>query len=224
MREVVLVVAAHADDEVLGCGGTMARHAAHGDSVHTILLADGVTSRDTNADSTNRNVASVNAAKVLHSEPPYLFNMPDNRLDTVALLDIVKVIEDIIDELLPTIIYTHHGGDLNIDHALTHQAVMTACRPIPGTSVNKIYGFEVVSSTEWASPDQNFPFRPVHFIEITDYLTSKIEALACYAEEMRPFPHARSREAIEALACLRGSQVGVTAAEAFTVLRQIKPI
>lgn len=221
MVKTVLVVAAHSDDEALGCGGTIARHIAYGDTVHILFLADGVTSRVADADSSARNIAAIEAAKVLGASPPRFLDFPDNRLDTIALLDIVQAVEKEIDEVTPEIIYTHHGGDLNIDHVITNRAVMTACRPLPDQPVMSIYGFEVLSSTEWGSPDQNIPFYPVHFVSIEQYLEKKLTALNCYAEEMRAFPHARSREAVESLACLRGSHVGLKRAEAFTVLRQI---
>ena len=223
MPETVLVVAAHGDDEALGCGGTMARHKAHGDAVHTLLLADGVTSRGCVADPGLRKAAAAKAAQLLGSEQPRFLGFPDNRLDTVALLDVVQAVEKVVEELYPNIIYTHHGGDLNIDHVITHRAVMTACRPVPNQSVCAIYGFEVQSSTEWGSVDQDNHFRPTRFVEITDQLETKLAALDCYKDEMRAFPHTRSSEAVEALARLRGSQVGLMAAEAFTVLRQVKP-
>ena len=221
MKKTILVVAAHSDDEALGCGGTMARHAMHGDTVHVLFLADGVTSRDKNADSCARNQAAINAAKLLGAQPPQFLNLPDNRLDTVPFLEIVQSVEKKIQELSPDTIYTHHGGDLNIDHEITHRAVMTACRPIPSQPVSSIYGFEVLSSTEWGSDNMN-AFFPVHYVSIEGFYKEKLAALNCYAEEMRPFPHARSFEAVEALVRLRGCQVGLTAAEAFTVLRQIK--
>ena len=197
-------------------------HCAPSDKVYVLLLADGVTSRDAKANINSRNTAAINAAQVLSVEFPKFLSMPDNRLDTMALLDIVKPIEKVIDKLQPNIVYTHHGGDLNIDHSLTHRAVMTACRPVPGQSVTHIYAFEVLSSTEWGTPGQDNVFCPTHYIEITDYLTRKFKALDCYDEEMRPYPHARSHDAVEALARLRGCQVGLTAAEAFSVLRQIE--
>ncbi len=223
MPETILVVAAHGDDEALGCGGTIARHTTHGDDVHILLLADGVTSRGSNVDSSIRDVAAKNAARVLGAEPPQLIGLPDNRLDTLPLLDVVQAVEKVLEELHPDIVYTHHGGDLNVDHVVTHRAVLTACRPVPDQTVRAIYGFEVLSSTEWGSPDQDNSFRPTHFVEISELLETKLAALECYAEEMRDFPHARSRVAVEALARLRGSQVGLKAAEAFTVLRQISP-
>ncbi len=223
MSDTVLVVAAHGDDEALGCGGTMARHKAQGDAVDVLLVADGVTSRGAAADAGPRQAAAAEAARILGSERPRFLNFPDNRLDTVALLDVVQAMEEVIAEVHPDIIYTHHGGDLNIDHIITHRAVMTACRPVPGQPVQAIYGFEVQSSTEWGSVDQDSQFRPTHFVEISQQLKAKLAALDCYKDEMRPFPHARSGEAVTALARLRGSQVGLNAAEAFTVLRQVKP-
>ena len=222
MNRTVIVIAAHPDDEVLGCGGSLARHVAQGDSVYLLFLADGVTSRDSSADSSLRNQAATKAAQILGVNAPRFLDFPDNRLDTIPLLDVVQAVEEVINELAPEIIYTHHGGDLNIDHGITHKAVMTACRPIPGHSVKSIYGFEVLSSTEWGSPEQNMPFVPVHFVSIEDFLNDKLEALNCYSEEMRPFPNARSLESVEHLARLRGSQVGLRAVEAFTVLRQIE--
>jgi len=222
MNRSVVVIAAHPDDEMLGCGGSLARHVAQGDSVYPLFLADGVTSRDSAADSSLRNQSAIRAAQILGINTPRFLDFPDNRLDTVPLLNVVQAIEQIINVLAPEIIYTHYGGDLNIDHCITHKAVMTACRPIPGNSVTSIYGFEVLSSTEWGSPEQNIPFVPNHFVSIEDFLKDKLDALDCYSEEMRPFPHARSLESVEYLARLRGSQVGLRAAEAFTVLRQIE--
>ena len=140
-------------------------------------------------------------------------------MDTVALLDIAQIVEGLIEQTKPDVIYTHHGGDLNIDHTLTHRAVMTACRAMPGSKIKAIYGFEVLSSTEWASPDQDAPFRPAHHVDITDFMDAKMKALKCYDAEMRPFPHSRSYEAVEALATLRGAQAGLKRAESFTILR-----
>ena len=221
MNRTVAVVAAHPDDEVLGCGGTLARHIAKGDTVYVLFLADGVTSRDASADSNFRNQAALSAAKTLGINTPQFLNFPDNALDTIPLLKVIQAVENVIDKIRPDIIYTHHGGDLNIDHEITHRAVMTACRPVPGQFVTSIYGFEVLSSTEWGSPDKSIPFNPTHFVSINNFLEAKLSMLKCYSDEMREFPHARSFESVEYLARLRGCQVGLKAAEAFTVLRQI---
>ena len=144
----VLVVAAHPDDEALGCGATMARHAARGDTVCGLFMADGVGARGSTIGLEARRAAAEAAARVLGAEPPRVLGFPDNRLDTVALLDIVQAVEGVLAEVQPDVIYTHHGGDLNIDHVIAHRAVMTAARPVPGQPVRAVYGFEVPSSTE----------------------------------------------------------------------------
>ena len=217
----VLVVAAHPDDEALGCGGTIARHVAAGDEVSCVFLADGATSRNSREDVSAREQQARCAANVLGIGELYFAHFADNRMDAVALLDVVQTIEEIIAQLTPEIVYTHHGGDLNVDHRITHQAVLTACRPQPNHPVRAVYGFEIPSSTEWAPPGSLPVFTPMRFVDISAHLTQKREALECYADEMRPWPHARSYEAVEALCRVRGASVGVKAAEAFTVIREI---
>ena len=229
MTGPVLVVAAHPDDEVLGCGGTLARHADAGDPVHILILAEGATSRDAARNRKGRakeieqlRDAARAAAQALGAEAPRFGGLPDNRMDSLDLLDVVKVVEQVVAELAPRIVYTHHSGDLNIDHRITHQAVLTACRPLPDSTVRAVYGFETVSSTEWAGPAAGSAFLPARFVGIADHLDAKLRALDCYAGEMRSFPHARSRENVEALARHRGASVGLAAAEAFTVIREVE--
>ena len=221
MNERILVVAAHADDEALGCGGTIARFSGKGHEVHVVFLTDGETSRGEQANIGNRDIAANRAAKILGTQPPVLLKLPDNRLDSIPLLEVVQTLEPEITHIDPHVIYTHHGNDLNIDHRIAHQATLTACRPQPGYNVSAIYGFEILSSTEWASPETAPSFRPTRFVNITEHLERKLEALKCYEKEMRPPPHARSFEAVEALARLRGCSVGLEAAEAFSVIREI---
>lgn len=220
MNNKILVIVAHADDEAIGCGGTIARHTAQGDSVELLILADGVTSR-TNSDSAdlaNRQSATDLAQTVLGIRQATYLGFTDNSLDSVPLLHVVHQIEPVMRRVEPDIVYTHHVGDLNIDHRITHQATMTACRPLPGQSVKEIYTFEVVSSTEWNSPFL-YPFVPQLFVDITDHLDTKLKALEAYKIEMRPAPHSRSVEHIRALAIHRGHSAGVSAAEAFMVMR-----
>ena len=227
MNKHVLVVAAHPDDEILGCGGTLSRHAAEGCEINLLILAEGATSRDEWRQIAARAAeidalrdAAHRAAGVIGAAPPSFGGFADNRMDSVALLDVIKVIERKINEVKPDIVYTHHGGDLNIDHRIVHEAVVTACRPLPDAVVRAIYAFETISSTEWAL-DSSRQFRPVRWVDISDFLARKMEALACYDTEMRPFPHPRSREGVEALARMRGATAGVSAAEAFSVVREI---
>lgn len=220
MNERVLVIAAHADDEALGCGGTIARHAADGDSVDVIFLADGVTSRG-DTELAGRRAAATKACSVLGASTPIFFDFPDQKLDTVGFLQVVQAIEPVIAKIRPAVIYTHHGGDLNLDHRIVHQAVMTALRPMPSSTYRAVYAFEVASSTEWAGPSIGPSFRPDHFVGIENTLDRKMEALQAYDQEMREFPHSRSYDAVRALAVVRGASVGLRAAEAFVTLRSI---
>ncbi len=224
----ILVIASHPDDEVLGCGGTMAAHADSGDMVDVLIVVEGATSREARRDTeaqagalTALQQSACDAATVLGAGKPHFLGLPDNRLDGMELLEVIKPVEALINELKPQVIYTQHGSDLNVDHRIVHQAVVTACRPAPGVCVRAIYGYETASSTEWTSPAMGDGFRPVHFVDISKTLARKRKALECYASEMRPFPHARSMEGVEALARWRGVSAGVEAAEAFTVVREI---
>lgn len=226
MIETVLVVAAHPDDEVLGLGATLARHAAVGDAVHMIIVAEGSTSRSDRRDIvghatelTQLRQAANAAALILGCRPPRMFGMPDNRLDSCDLLDIIKKLEAAVVEIRPTIVYTHHAGDLNIDHRILHDATLTACRPLSGSSIRAIYAFETVSSTEW-SP--TLPFVPNHFVDAEPTWQKKMAALKAYASELRPAPHPRSFEIVEALASWRGACVGLKKAEAFQTIRRVQ--
>ena len=222
----ILVVAAHPDDETLGCGGTIARHADEGDEVRVLFLADGVGARGISFNDPacqGRKSAAHAAAETLGIREVQFLGLPDNRLDSVDLLDVVKPIELIVQEFRPLVIYTHHGGDLNVDHRISHEAVLTACRPQPGSSVSRILFFETPSSTEWADPSIGPAFRPTCYVGIAEQMSRKMAALHHYEGEMRPFPHARSLEAIEALARTRGCAAGLPAAEAFVILREIRP-
>ncbi|CAM3795202.1 PIG-L deacetylase family protein [Vreelandella rituensis] len=222
MSRSVLVVAAHTDDEALGCGGTIAKHVAQGDIVYAVFLADGVTSRQDASEQelSERNAAATSAHTILGIKQSFMLGFPDNRMDTVPLLDIVQKLEQVVDEVKPQIVYTHHNGDLNIDHRITHQAVLTACRPVPGSPVMEIYAFEVLSTTEWNSPVAK-PFMPSVFVDISEHLETKMSALAAYELEMREAPHSRSIVNARRFAELRGSFVGVGAAEAMMAVRVI---
>ena len=217
----VLAVMAHPDDEVLGCGATLSRHALAGDEVHVLILGTGVTSR---RDSNLGEVDALRRASVLAScemgTNVSVHSLPDQRFDSINRLDIVRLIEAKISDHKPEVVYTHSSADLNEDHKITHDATLAACRPVrDGGYVKRIFGCEVLSSTEWGQS----PFWPSVFVGIAgEPLTRKLAALKCYGAEMRPFPHPRSFECVEALAKLRGSQAGVTAAEAFQLVREVR--
>ncbi len=220
--KTILVVAAHTDDEALGCGGTIARHVAEGDLVYAVFMADGVSSRNqTNTTAIAQRESAADKARGILGIREYIYlGLPDNRMDSLPLIDVVQCLEPIITRLKPNTIYTHHHGDLNIDHRITHQAVMTACRPVPECCVREIFAFEVVSSTEWSTPALE-PFLPNLFVDISTHLGVKMQALSAYAEEMRTAPHSRSFEHVEMLARHRGYSVGLDAVEAFSIVRKL---
>lgn len=218
----VLVVAAHPDDEMLGCGGTLARLRSAGARVCVLLLGEGPTSRGSTDNDEARNGASFSAkaaAAALAIEDIRFASLPDNRFDSLPLLEIIKRIEAVGQEVQPDLIFTHHAGDLNIDHSVANRAVMTAFRPLPGEPSRTVLGFEVLSSTEYSPPGLGAPFQPTLYVDIATYLERKLQALEAYASEMRPWPHPRSYKTVEHLARLRGSQCGCEAAEAFVLLR-----
>ena len=222
----ILVIAAHADDEVLGCGGTIAKYKDQGATINVALLADGVSSRyegkkNSKDDLKVRNLAAKDANKILGVDKVLFGAFPDNRMDSVDLLDVVKHVESLIDNLKPDVILTHHSNDLNIDHRIVNQAVCTACRPQNNCSVKSILFFEVPSSTEWQINSLN-AFNPTFFEEVPNYMSIKISALESYSMEMRKWPHPRSIEGVTHLAKWRGASVGVDAAESFIVGRIIK--
>ncbi len=223
MNRRILVVAAHSDDEALGCGGTLARHVDEGDWVGAIFVADGVSARLEGSEIgvARRESAAARAQSILGIHVVHHLNLPDNRLDTLALLSIVQLIEPLIRSTAPDVIYTHHHGDLNVDHRLVHEAVLTACRPLPGCSVREIYTFEVMSSSEWNAPGKH-PFLPQLRVDISAQLQRKLEALKAYRDEMRCAPHSRSIEHLQALAIHRGHEAGLMAAEAFGVIRMLR--
>lgn len=222
----VLVVAAHPDDEVLGCGGAIARHTQRGEQVCVCFLADGVSSRAPGSNHTielqRRRSAALAAAAVLGVAQVRFGDLPDNRMDSLSMLTISQAVESHVNEFEPSIVYTHFSGDLNVDHRLTHEAVMTACRPQPSSRVVTLLTFETASSTEWRAPSATMAFQPDWFIDITETLQLKIEALLAYSDELRPWPHARSIDAVTHLAHWRGATVGRGAAEAFALVRHVE--
>lgn len=218
----VLVVAAHPDDEALGCGGTIARLSSEGCDVHLLFLADGVNARGSADEAlVQRRSMAEKAASALGANSPECLDFSDNRLDSVDLLDLIQSIEEYGAAIQPDLVFTHSPNDLNIDHRICTQAVMTAFRPTPNQSVRSILAFEVPSSTEWSFGAVNESFEANAFFDISDHLQAKLEALHHYEGEMRPFPHPRSMEAVEALARWRGATIGVNAAESFMVLRAL---
>ncbi len=226
MKSKILIIAAHPDDEVLGCGGTVSRLVREGYEAYSLILGEGVTSRDEKRDRDKKIVEieelkkQVNEAnRIIGVKDVYLHDFPDNRFDNVPLLDIVKVIEKVKNELQPDIVFTHYENDLNIDHQITYKAVLTATRPMKEECVKELYSFEILSSTEWNYP---ISFSPDVFFDVNSTLEYKLKALEMYKYELRSFPHPRSLDGIRLNAEYRGMQVGLRYAEAFKSIRVVK--
>ena len=224
----VLIVAAHPDDEVLGCGGTILAHRKAGHTVKLLFLSEGVSSRGISYEYSDwaqeihaREKMATESAKILDAEIAGFERMENLRMHDRPLLDIVKTVMKYVKEIAPDIVYTHHPGDLNTDHGVTFEAVFSACRPRDDLSVKCIRTFEVPSSTNWASNLQQPIFRPDTFVDISAFLDQKAKALSAYQDEIRKYPHPRSETYLNALAITRGSQVGLRFAEGFVTVRNV---
>jgi LmbE family N-acetylglucosaminyl deacetylase len=220
----LLVVAAHADDEVLGAGGTLARARGAGVDIHIVVCSHSVQSRSLDSDAANgtrlHRQAAAHAAATRLGAASTLLDLPDNDFESLPLIDLIRSLEGVISEFRPTVVLTHSAFDLSRDHDLVNRAVVTATRPQPGAPAS-VLAFEVRSATDWAMgmPQQ---FAPSVWVALdAEAWQTKLDLLDIYADELRPWPHARSREGIDALARYRGSQVGVDRAEAFALLRSV---
>lgn len=226
----IMVVAAHPDDELLGLGATMNRLIRESRvRAHAVILGEGITSRSDARDAVKwkkelalhrRNVEGARKAIGYRSVSTYDF--PDNRFDAVALLDIVKVIEKEKKAFKPDMVFTHHGGDVNIDHQRAYEAVIAACRPLREEGVKAVVSFETPSSTEWRPSGDHKQFAPNLFVSVSEAnMRSKIKGMESYVQEKRPFPHPRSPEALKIQARRWGVATGVPYAEAFHIHRLI---
>tara|TARA_Y100000590_G_scaffold84200_1_gene94080 strand:- start:40857 stop:41540 length:684 start_codon:yes stop_codon:yes gene_type:complete len=223
----ILVIAAHPDDELLGCGGTLLHYRKLGFKIQVVFLSDGESSREQNVKNMNKLIKkrqkdAQQACKKCNFLKPKFGNFPDNKLDTVPFINIVRFIEKEIKKIKPEIIFTHFENDLNIDHQLSYKAVVTATRPLSKTFVKKIYSFEIPSSTDFnLTSNKKKLFNPNHYVNIEKFIQKKLVALKIYKSELRPWPHSRSLKAISNLAKYRGSQIGIKYAEAFISVREV---
>jgi len=225
----ILIIAAHPDDEILGCGGFIAKYAQAGNPVRICFLGEGITARYLPEDFHKEFVKieiqtrNKNALKALN-----ILGVPETdisfshryccRFDQIPLIDLVKEIEYHIKDFKPTHLLSHAAHDANIDHCLTHKALLSAIRPINLNFLKKVMAFEVLSSTEW---NPTHPFQPNCFYDISEYIEYKINALIAYDNEMRMSPHSRSEQVVKSLASYRGAQCGVMYAEAFQLIRSL---
>ncbi len=213
----VLILAAHPDDELLGCAGTAALHAAQGDVVTSVIACEGESLRYSEAEVGLEQHARA-AADVLGVRDVRFLRFPDQHLDTLTLTDVITPIEAIVRELQPRVVYCQYGGDINRDHELLFKAILVAARPTE-PCIEAVYAFDTASSTEWAYPRS---FAPDTWIDISSVLDKKLAAMRCYESELRDYPHPRSLEALTHKAKAWGNQCCLDAAEVFMTVRRIR--
>jgi LmbE family N-acetylglucosaminyl deacetylase len=218
---IALVIAVHPDDEVLGCGGTIARHVALGHQVHVLVVTRGIP-EIFSPDLIEHTRQELRAAhQILGVSSVRFLDFPAPRLDVVAGHELADAISATIRDLQAETVYLPHRGDLHADHRAVYEATLVAARPIKACPTHTLYCYETLSETDWAAPFPDSVFVPTVFVDITDYLNLKLRALACYESQLKAPPHPRSLEAVEGLARLRGATVGLAAAEAFVLVRTL---
>ena len=223
MRRRVLVVAAHCDDEILGVGGTVARHVAEGDECALAVVADSASVRYDEGTVESVRDCAREAARRLGVSDLRFGGFPDQRLDALPLVEIVTWVEKVLRDVQPRVVYTHHRGDVNRDHQLVYEATLTAARPYSAPWVERLLSFETPSASEWSGPQLDLAFVPNVFVDIGgEPLERKLHAMAAYATELRDAPHPRSLEALRTRAGYWGSLAGMAAAEPFALIRELR--
>ncbi len=222
-KKNTLIISAHPDDETLGCGGYIIKYSKT-ENIYSLFISDGVSSRNLEDSKLKKEIElrkknSINAQKILGIKNSFYLNLPDNKLDTVPFLKIVKKIEKKIFEIKPNKILTHSNLDLNIDHRIVSQAVITATRPTKKNYVQKILFYEVLSSSEWNFGKERFV--PNYYIDVSKQVEKKFKAFKCYKQEIQKFPHPRSIVGMETLMKYRGMESGLKFAEAYYLARSI---
>ena len=217
----IVIIAAHPDDEVLGCGATAALLAQCGHRITPLIICENATVRYAAEMRANLENWSHECAAILGIDAPVFAGLPDQKLDTFSALEMAQTIEKLMAPLSPDIVFTHHGGDINKDHRVLFEATMVATRPLPGQRVQAVYTYETISSTEWSATGFYDRFLPNTFFDISNTLSQKIEAFSRYRSEVRDFPHPRSLQGIEIRAKDWGARVGLNAAEPFQLVRQL---
>ena len=219
--ERILVIAPHPDDEVLGCGGVIARHSARGDRVQVIIVSRGVPDIFSPAEIEATRLELAAAHQLLGVEGVHFLDFPAPRLDTVPGHVLADRLTGLVRQIQPRTVYVPHWGDLHSDHKAVYWATMVAARPNGLCRVERLLCYETLSETEWGSPSADNAFSPTVFVDIGEFLATKLQAMSCYRTQLKEFPQSRSLRSIEALARLRGSAVGMDAAEAFVMVREM---
>lgn len=214
----VLVFAPHNDDEIIGCGGTIALLVESGNEVTVCEVTSGK-----NRDRVELIRAEARKAHSIVGVMQTIFmDLPAVDLNSVSQIELTKKFSDVVNKVKPEIVFLPHKGDMHLDHRIVSDSVMVAVRPIQAPFVKRIFAYETLSETEWNIPSQENTFNANYWFDISETLCEKLEAMKCYQTQLKEFPHPRSIEAIESLAKLRGSTIGASAAEAFMLIRGIE--
>lgn len=221
MKKNILIIAPHPDDEVLGCGATIRKHANDGHNVYVLIATRGTARLFDQQKVENVRIEARAAHKILGVTETLFLDFPAPELDTVPVADIARAFAGVMTDKNIDILYLPHRGDIHNDHRLVFNAGLVAARPVGSYTVCEIYCYETLSETEWAAPFSDDAFIPNAFVDVTNYFEYKIAAMQCFKSQLRPFPSSRSVESLEALSKFRGSTVGFKAAEAFMIIRQI---
>ena len=225
--ERVLIIVAHPDDEVLGMGGTIYKYTSQGIEVDLLIVTDGSSSQysqrsDIESILAAKKIETRKCADLLGINKIFYGNLPDMKLDAIPHIEINRVIEGVIDEVKPSIVYTHFSGDVNKDHRCVYESTLVACRPVKNQCVKKLFSYSVPSSTEWNIQTENSVYTPNWYEDISgEYAEIKYKAFSCYETEARPYPHPRSTEYLSILDSAEGLKVGLQAAESFILLRSV---
>ena len=214
-----LIIAAHPDDEVLGCGGFIANRSSK-EECYVLILTGGADGRYEDSMSNTLRQNSLDANRVLGTKDVYFEDLPNQKLETIPIIEVTQTIEKYIKKLNPARIFTQHGGDINRDHRVVYEATMTATRPVPGQVVQEVYTYNTPSSTEWNSyTNENF-FIPSVYEDISTVIDKKLKAMSIYKSECKLYPHPRSLKALKVYANYWGITVGSEYVEPFNLMRK----
>jgi len=217
----VLVIAPHPDDEVLGCGGTIAKHVSEGSEVYLCVVTKAYSPDWSEKIIEVKRQEVLKVTEILGIKEVYYLDLPTVKLDTIPQKELNESIARVIGKVKPEVVYIPHKGDVNKDHRLVFEAAMVALRPLRGSTVSRILCYETLSETEWGATDTEGFFVPNVYINIAGTLEVKLEAMSVYRTELKDYPHPRSLEMLRILAGKRGSEAGFVAAEAFMLVREI---
>ncbi len=218
-----IIIAAHPDDEVLGCGGLIAKYSQEQD-FYVVILTGGADTRYAKEMENILRQNAIDANKIVGTKELFFEDLPNQGLETIPLTKVIQTIEKYINDIKPNRVFAQFGGDLNKDHKIVYEAAITACRPMPNQCVKELYAYNVPSSTEWGAIEGEKIFVPNIFVDIKDSLEHKIEAMKRYESECRSYPHPRSPEALRIHANYWGLCGGIEYAEPFKLIRKISEL